>query len=514
MDYLDPNQRKKVIEELTQSDENKRRKEESLRALEIYKGRQATFIHDKIREELGVDAALKSRTITSINLTKKIIKEQSALYKDAPIRSWSDLNDLQSEHAMALYDASNADVKFKKANEIYKLCDQAQMQIVLKNGALEFRPLYPHHYDVIPMVENPEIAECYIISSFDKSQLFNRQFTRGNRDRYQSYFSDGTNQKIGDPDDYKAKSFYYWWTKDFNFITNGYGNYVDKQGNLLTQVNDNDVKNSIGVLPFVDIAQDKDYEFFVRSGYNTVNFTIDLGLLLSDVSEIARLQGFSQAIISSVEEPLDLKIGPRRALWLKIAPNADQSTRPTFEFQSPSPDLGNSLQLISNFLSMFLTSLGVNPTLVNSSAMQEKFTSGVDRFLSMVQKFESSQDDLTVFESAESKAWNIVKAWNNTYWNVTENGFNDKLSGVVLPEDSELMVKFAKPEMVLSEADKLATIEKRLDLGLLSLSEAIAFDRGIDKEMAEKVLAEIANDEMEFMNGKAEASPIGQKGEA
>lgn len=511
IDYLSQGDRKKLIQEIIESDENKKRKEESLRALEVYKGRQAQFILTKILNELGLNAARNSRTISSINLTKKIIKEQASLYKNAPTRSFSDMNEEQEAYALELYDYCMANVKFKKANEVYKLCDQSQLQIVLRDGKIEFRPLYPHHYDVIPSMHNPEEAECCVISSFDKTQLFMGQY-RGDSRRTDSYYSDTTNQKIGDPDDYKAHQLFYWWTKDYNFITNSDGVYVDSNGLPIIGVDENDIKNPIGVLPFVDVAADKDFEFYVRSGYNTVNFTIDLGLLLSDVSEISRLQGFSQAIISSVEEPKDLTVGPRRAIWLKISPNAEQATRPTFEFQSPSPDLGNSLQLISNFMSMYLTSQGVSPKLVNASGMTESFTSGVDRFLSMVEKFEASQDDMALFTNVEQKAWNIIKAWNNVYYNVTDNGFDSKLSGTLIPQMSELSVKYGKPEMVLSENDKLATIEKRLDLGLVSIAEAIAFDRGIPKEEAEKVIAEIAESQMELMGGKAETDIIGQQG--
>ncbi len=512
IDYLSQSDRKKLIQETQDNDENIRRKEDSLKALEVYKGRQAQFILDKIFKELGPNAARNSRTITSINLTKKIVKEQASVYKNAPERSWSNLNEMQTEHVEKLYELCMVNVKMKKANEVYKLADQSQLQIVLRDGKLDFRVLYPHHFDAVPSMENPEIAECYIISSFDKQRLFNDAYNDSSRGG-KGYFSDSINQKIGDPDDYKSNQLFYWWTKDYNFITNGTGAYVDANGVPLTGLNENDIKNPIGILPFVDIATDKDFEFYVRSGYNTVNFTTDLGLLLSDVSEIARLQGFSQAIISSVEEPKDLTIGPRRAIWLKIAPNADAASRPSFEFQSPSPDLGNSLQLISNFMSMYLTSQGVSPKLVNATGVTESFTSGVDRFLNMLERFEASQDDMALFESVEKKAWNIVKAWNNTYYNVTDNGFVPELAGVSIPEDSEISIKYSKPEMVLGETDKLTAIEKRLDLGLISQIEAIAIDRGVTKEIAEEMAGEIMESQMELMSGKAEANSIEQESE-
>ena len=502
VDYLSQVDRKKIIDEIVNSEENKRRKEESLMALEIFKGRQDQFILSKIFQELGREAALKSRTVTSVNLTRKIIKEQSQLYKNSPERTFTELNDVQLEHALKLYSYCNANQKFKKSNEIYKLQDQACMQIVLRNGKLEFRPLYAHHYDVIPKADNPEEPEAYIISSFDKWRLFS-YLQNGNQSKFtylqKGYFADFVNQKTADPDDYKGNELFYWWTKDYNFITNKAGEIVDDAGNIIARPQPSDVENPIGMLPFVDIANDKDFEFYVRSGYNAVNFTIDLGVLLSDIAEIIRLQGFSQAIIESVEEPKDLNVGPRKVLWLKIQPNADGATRPKFAFTSPTPDLGNSLQFVSNYLSMFLTSQGQSPKLVNAQGQSEQFTSGVDRFLSMLEKFEMSQDDINLYHNVEREAWKIIKAWNNTYYTATDNGFNSELTGVSLPEESKINVKFHKPQMLLSETDKLDLIQKKLDLGIMSKAEAVAMDREIPIELAEEIVEELNEEENEII---------------
>jgi hypothetical protein len=502
-DYLNQGFRKQVIQEILENEENKRRKEESLIALEIFKGRQAQFILDRIKQELGTDAAIKSRTITSINLTRKIIKEQSSIYKNDPTREFEGLNDNQTQHALKLYDTAMANVKFKKANEIYKLCDQTPMQIILKDGKFEFRNMYPHHYDVVPVVDNPEVPECYIVSSFDKTRLFNSTFNFSGPNQANSnkktLFSDGINQKIGDPDDYMGSFRFIWWTRDFNFITDGFGNFIGPDGRVMKKVSDKDLINPIGVLPFVDIATDKDYEFYVRSGYSAAQLTIDLGLLFSDVSEIARLQGFSQGVISSMEEPRDIVVGPRRVMWLKKLPNVEPGAQPEFNFVSPSPDLGNSLQLISNYLSMALTSQGLSPKMINAAGEKEMFTSGVDRFLAGIEKFESSQEDISLFKSAESKVWDIMKAWNNKFYNVTDNGFNAELSGVYLPDESKLSVKYMKPQMLLSETDKLSVIEKKLDLGLISQAEAVAIDREIPIEMAKKVAEEIKKTDLDIL---------------
>jgi len=366
INYLDLGIRKGILQELN-SEENKKRKERSLMNLEIMKSNQAPFVYEKIKREMGVSAA-KGRTVTSINLTEKIINEQSKIYLREPDRAPTELNEKQKLHIEKIYKLAKANVKLKKLNRIYKLNRQGALQIIPKNGKIEFRPLYPHHYDVVPKQDDPEIADAYIISSYDKSLLLSAM-TNGNSGKdgvLGSNYSDGTNQNIADTNDYLGVKLFYWWTDKYNFVTNDKGEFVDKEGKVLSKVEEKDILNPIQEIPFVDAAIDKDFEFYVRGGSSVTDLSLDLATLLSDTAEISRLQGFAFGVMASKEEPKDLKVGPRNYLWLKLDPNDSESARPSFSFTSPNPDLGSSLQLISNYLSMYLTSIGQSASLVSS----------------------------------------------------------------------------------------------------------------------------------------------------
>lgn len=514
--YLNINERKDFISDILDSDENKKRKNESLMQYEIYKSRQHPFVVEKIRKELGPNAAQNSRIISSINLTPKIVDEQSKLYLRSPDREFYGLDERQEAHANNLYDYCKANVKFKKANKIFKLQQQAAMQIVLKDGKLEFRPLYQHQYDVIPFANDPEKAECYVISSYNKNNLFQNmtQNSSSNPVYGRGYSHDSINQGIGDPDDYDGNKLFYWWTSEYNFVTDSKGNVISKDPS--GKVTDQDLLNPIQDLPFIDIAFDKDFEFFVRAANSAVDFTLDFSTMISDQSEIARLQGFAQAILTSTEEPRDLKIGPRNYLWLKLDPNAAAENRPSFAFSSPNPDLASTNQMLANYLSMFLTSIGLNPKAVNPTGDKESYASGVDRYLSMLEKFESSADDIDVFKWVEKRAYELVKKWNNTYYNATENGFIPELAGVLLPEDSYLEVKFAGPEMQMSESEKLAVIQQKMELGLMSRMQAIMMDQGVDEKAASEMMMKIDSDAKLLAedNQSNIDNPIGQDNES
>ena len=91
-----------------------------------------------------------------------------------------------------------------------------------------------------------------------------------------------------------------------------------------------------------------------------------------------------------------------------------------------------------------------------------------------------------------------MKRMNNVFANVTENGFIPELQGVTIPEDSKLEVKFHKPEMLMSEQEKLDLIQKRIEMGLISNVEAIEIDRNVEREQALEIKKQIEGDEVEF----------------
>lgn len=497
VNYLAQDERKTILAEITSNTENLARKNQSLMQFEIFKKRQHTFVKEKILQEMGTDAAVNSRIISSINLTPKITNEKSKIYQKAPLRTFIGLNDAQTEHVNEIYDQAKANCKLKKANKIYALQQQACMQIVPKNGKIEFRPFYAHQYDVIPKDNDPEKADAYIISSYDKRQLYRNLFDGNsvsqNPVRNQGHYSDGINQKIGDPDDYLEKAIFYWWTEKYNFVTNVKGEILDPITFIpIEKIPVSEIMNPLGELPFIDIAFDKDFEFFVREGNSTVDFTLDFSLMLSDAAEIARMQGFAQGVMSAVEEPTELKIGPRKLIFLKKSPNGTPESQPTFQFVSPSPDIAATNEMQANYLSMFLTSIDLSPKAINSSGDgDQQYSSGFDRYLAMLEKFESSQDDLDLFTYVEQKAYELVVKWNNIYSSATENGFNEDLAGTSLPEDSTIEVKFAGPEMALSETEKLDTFQAKKELGLISRIQMIMQDQGVDEKTAEKMMTTI-----------------------
>jgi hypothetical protein len=109
--------------------------------------------------------------------------------------------------------------------------------LVPKNGKLELRVLKKHQVDVIPRDDNPEMAEAYIVSSFEKDLSFYQAYTpetSNNEPFSNSMRGDGINQRIADQDDYRRKMRFLVWTEDMNFVMDGNGKIIGEA--LLTSL--------------------------------------------------------------------------------------------------------------------------------------------------------------------------------------------------------------------------------------------------------------------------------------
>jgi hypothetical protein len=497
LDLLDINVRKKIIQE-TLTQENKDRKKESLRRFEIYKNRQELYILNKLREEFTEKTVRDMRKVTSINLTRRVIDEMASLYKNAPERTWIDTSKTEDEALSLHYAASEVDVQLKLANRYFKLFDQTALYIIPMDGKLWVKPLAPHWYDVIPDANNPEKAFAYVLNILDKHEFLqdvkdidDNKFGTGDNLR-QNQSPDGINQSIAEGDDYRASlAKYIVWTDDLHFKMNARGEILstDDEGELV-------VENPIGRLPFIDVHSEKDFEFFCRYGSSVTDFTVDFGVQLSDHSNILRLQGYSQAIITSEKQPVNMTVGVNHAIWLEQDASRPD-VQPKFEFASPSPDLSSSLETLEVQLKLFLSSMGLDPTTVSGKADGQKFTSGLDRLLSMVSKFEASRDDAEMFTKVEQDLKQIMVLWNNALQDADDPliALDPKLKNGNINEDCLVEVSFEEPSIIQTKTEKEDSIIKRKAAGLITELEAIMIDRDLeDEKEAQKILDEIKKD--------------------
>jgi hypothetical protein len=504
---LSAQERKEIISEINGS-ENTRRKNDSLKRYDIYQKRQEQYLREQLREEYSSQTVSEMRIISSINLARRIVDERASLYVTPPTRNYERsgngaITENEEEQLENLARFGCLDESMKKANRYYKLEQQCALQILPKSGAIKSRVLLPHHYDVIGMPGDPESAYCYIISVYDRSLLYNTTFqpsASGSSNYLSQGVSDGINQIISDGDDELSRQRLIWWTAEWNFITDGRGNIIDEMGRSLQISSEADldmIRNPIATLPFVDIATEKEFEFWVRQGNDVIDFALDFSVLLSDTAEINKRQGYSQAIIYSEELPASLRIGPDRVLHMKQDRNSEKD--PKFEWASPAPDMQGALELLRTYLVLFLTSEGMDPKTVSAVATSTTFASGVDRLLALIDKFEASADDISLFERVEQEALDIMVKWSNLLQGATIDGgvqpLRPELQTAMLPEDLMVNVIYVRPQAIETATEAEASVTTRMEAGLMSRKGALMKLDGISEEEAVKRLAEIDAEE-------------------
>jgi hypothetical protein len=484
--------RKSIIAEI-KSQENKDRKAKSLQEYEIYNGNINQYVEAYLTQQLSAKTVKKMPIISSIDICKRIVDQEASVYKSEPKREFVDIQEADKEALELVYEDAMADLKLMKSNRYYKLQAQSLIQVLPKEGKLDFRILMPHHYDVVPDPEDPEKAQAIIISAFDKEV-----YSEGTRYNNNSNFvtgnsSDNMNQTLADKEDYKASlERYAVWTLEYNFIMNGNG--VITSGP--------DITNPIGVMPFVEAVADKDFTYFVDRGSQLANFAVQYNAALSDLANIVRLQAYSQAVMIGAKEsmPEEITVGPTTVI--KMTVDTNNPTPTDFKFVSPSPDLGGSIQFIEVLISNFLSSRGLSPATVSGKAEGDRFTSGVDRFLSMIDRFEATKQDYSIYKSIEQKLFNVIKAWLLRY---TNTQFLDKKYWVSQSVDnSYLNITFQKPDEAQSQKEKLDIIQQKLELGLMDDVSAVMQLDGLSELEAQDKLKKIKDRSNELAENDVE----------
>ena len=502
LDVLDIRVRQWMIKNI-KSEGNKKRKEESLKRFEIFQGRQDKYIIEKLESEFDKDAVLQMRKVTSINTSNRIIKSMSSIYSSPPDRDFSNASEAEYEQLQNLYKFAKADQKLRLANEYFKLNnDQIVFQIIPRSGVIQMIPLLPHNFDAFPDEKDPSKAFCYVLNVFDKydemNDLNSPAYKSKLRGTSTSVEPDGINQPHADDEDYKALvDRFIFWTEDYHFITNGKGQIIDD-----SEGDEIDVSNPIGTLPFVDISAEKDNEFFRRYGSADTDFAVEFGAALSDLVNTVKLQSYAQAVMVSEEQPAYITTGPMSLLWLKQSSDPNKKD-PSFSFESPGPDLTGGLSVLEAMLRIYLTARGLPSDEVSGQVSNQTATSGIERLLNMIDKFEASREDISYFENAEHMIFKILMKWSNVLQDAERNGENvliEELNIANISDQIELQIQFQKPEMIQTKQDIEESIIRRLDKGLMSELEAFMELYDIDEDMAKERIENIEKEKQARVN--------------
>ena len=511
MDLRDQDNRLETISEI-KNPENLDRKDLSFKATEVFNGRIRQYVYEYLKTQFSSQTCSEAPIQSGANLARRITKEKASIYNEPPVRHISGVDESQEAILQSIYKDMGADHLMSKANEFYCLQNQCMLQVYPIEGKLKMRVLKLHHFDVLPDPNNPEEMVGVIINSYDKSNKrkdYKADSPMGNQGLQRPSFhdqSDNIDQHIADDDDQLKAERYEVWIKEYyneegelipslNFVMNG-------KGEILSD----DPFSPIKGLPFIDICAHKDYQFYSPEHNSMVDFSIEYNSLMTEIAMNHRMQSWSQAWMKGPKDllPNTVEVGPTKVIML---PSDDEGAT-DFGFATPGSGSSDGLAYAETLLAQFLSTHGIDPQIISSESGQ-KYNSGIERLLAMIEKFESSKSDFQLFDRVENQLFRVITMWIDALKDTGE--LDDKYKMPSLPLDVAFSVAFKKPEGAQTQTEKLQFQERLIEMGLSSRITAIMELFNMPREEAEEYLAKVDEDEVKgFVLAEQPELPIDQ----
>jgi len=496
---LDKHVRLKLIEDIEGS-ENISRKMEALKRYEILKDRIKKYILKNLKLELDSETVqdMASR-IATINIYKKVVGKKARVYRTIPKREATE--GIDQGTLDTFIDKLSLNVKMKKANRYLEAMMNTDVFVrpiknvneltAAGNAKYSYRvdPMPTHKYDVIEDANDPEQAMGYLLSPFsdptpgtdDDPQNRTKTGIVGNfRD------GDGKDQMIADsPSDTKKE--YVWWGNRYHLTFNEKGE-IDKN-----KSGDN-MLNPIGVIPFESLAKDRDGAFWALGGEDLIEGSILINTILSDIYYIAKMHGTGLFYIFGKGVPKSYKVGPNQAITMDVQ---DGDPTPSIGFANANPQLSEHKDLIEQYLAILLTTNDLEVGSVQGSLGGSSVTSGIQDIIQKSEPMGNVEDDQEIFRIAEPRIVKKAAKWHNLY--LSKGLLVDDLAEIgKIPDKFDYSIKFGAVQQFINEKEKLEVIEKRLDLGLDTMIDALMLDNpDLSEDEAEQKLKKILEHKVE-----------------
>jgi hypothetical protein len=494
---LDIDTRVALIEQI-ESNKNITRKVEAKKRYEIYKDKIKRYILENLHRELEDETVrdMESR-ISTLNIYKKVINKKARVYKTTPKRIAKD--ESHQEILDQYVDAIKLNLNMKKTNRLLEaLCntdvyvrpieDNKEVTVDGKSKwSYRLDPLPTHNYDVIEDARDRERAIGYILSDFCGSVIQDTVGSNVSRDDGQAAIvatNEGCHEETAEE---KKNKEYVFWGNTYHFT-------FRSDGTIVKEKSPDDLLNPIECMPFGSFAKDKDGKFWADGGEDLVEGSILINTILTDVYYIAKMHGTGLFYLFGKGVPKNLKVGPNQGITLEVE---EGDPTPSIGFANASPQLNDHKDLIEQYLAILLTTNDLEPNSVSGTLSVGGASSGVQELIIKSEPVGAIEDDQEIFKDEEPNVTKIASKWHNLY--LDKGLLVEKLEELgPIPDDLDYTIKFGAVQQFFSEKEKLEVIEKRLQLEIDDMVDAMILDNpDLSREDAEKILLERSKKKLE-----------------
>lgn len=458
---LDPIFRATVLKDIIDGTESKARKAEHTRRREVYRDRVKEYVLRLLRIEMGKDTASEMQHRTpNLNITRKIIDKKARVYKDRPMRL-AEVTTMQEKLDEAT-DALKLDYVMKQVNAAVELHLNVLVSVLpyfeRKAGKwdAQVQILDPSRFDIIEDEENPQSPLAVITSYFNDAQGFLQDYRSG----------DATPEAVAASQASKgmeSKQCFIWWTDKYHFTTDSKGVIISDQ--------EKQNANPLGEMPYISFAKKQGDSFWAEGGEGVVDNAILFNMMMADMNYSAKYQSIGIGYIKGKGSLSSVTTGPSRFVKMEYE---EGDPVPEIGFANPSPALAENMAILEQFLSLFLTSEGLEPGAITGQLSAGQAASGVQEIIQRSEPTAIIEDEQQLYKDTEPEVVRalarVVAAFPNSAL------LCDKLRELVgMPTDFDYELTFRVPAPFVSEKERLEIAKLKMDSGFYSDDEVMEY---------------------------------------
>lgn len=522
---LDIQTRKRIIQDID-SQENRMRKSEMYKRYQCYKDKTAAYVIAYLLKQFDRDTVNEMMyCVSNLGLSRKVVDKLARVYKYGVDRDlYVNGEEVEDELVHEVERILHIDQNLKKTNRFFKLFKNVALYIRPKPVSpeadalmtIKLTPLAPYLYDVVEMADEREKPLAFILSNYAPTRgagstgVAGLAVVPGTDGRNGNvipmvHSGDGIDQSIADSVEDQDVGTFTFWSSKYHFVCNAQGQIISEGDGL----------NPIERLPFVNYAEDQDGGFWAQGGDDLTDGAILVNSMITNINHIAITQGYGQMVLTGKDLPKLIKVGPNKAIRLT---HEGEDPVPTFAFASANPPLDQLRALVEMYVALLLTTNNLSTNGVSSNLNGgASFPSGIAMLLDKAESMEDVEDQRQVFVDNEPAVWELIAKWHTLLKSKGE--LVPELQPLTFPEDFEVRVSYNDPKPIESEKERLDVIKLRLDMGLMSMIDAIKEENpGISDDEAEEKLKEIMEEKMAkmaaAMGGQGESNGDGNNGQS
>jgi len=444
------------------------RRTEEYKSYKIAEGGQLSYVESELKR-LFPKSHDKMR-VSNVSLSAKVLGKVAKAYKESPSSTFGG----QTDKLNTLLDNSDLDDAMREFDRDFNRQKYGLFWVNKINEEISFHSL--KGFESFVKVNKGTGKLEAVVLNYPDTNITTNDFSG----------SDQVEQALSESqDDSSAESkVFAMWTDDFHAVwrvtekTDVENIVVSREIENIPIDGNEAMSNDLGRIPFVYRSKTSSVDLPFLNAISEQSITYNV--LGSDLLTAMALQGYGTLVVSIQEDQAmdTIHTGMTTAMTIPIVQGAEAQA--DAKYINANPDLSGMMATINNYASEVVSEhLGVS-----QSVGSEKFTSGLERLIANASVSDQVSSNQMTYSKMEKEIIDIIIAY-----------------GELSESQDDYTVTFPKAKVMISDAETLANIKTRMDLGLMTKAEAlVVIDPNLSEKEAEARIEKIDKEKAAVIN--------------